>query len=967
LYSIISKILIDFDNDPKKDPIRNLASCALDELQALDTLSDLASQFGPNAYFSPIIGTKMRLVILDFLQYSTSIGYSEELVTASLSAITGGQDYWDILDAKQPSGTREPDFVFVNNESLNWLLEEAQRRYPYEALPFLQFTRALASSTACYGQDGAQTILHFIERMPSFTHILPENFSRYETTRESEDENYIRLLQSIPLFDGQDKLVRQIKSSALSTVDHDFYIPQNTIGRMISTSQTLRVAQWNHQYSGFKYLGKLLETFLAAAEEVDATTGKCADREAVTEIITFFAIALQGFSKCTSIDSPRGEALRILQIASSGLRRNRDITTVVFDIFEEELQRQSVNVGFEGPLDLLTSCVQFLHALISITPGRVWPFIGRSGLLELSHDSSKLSTIVSSIELVSGRYEFLLSCTRLYEELVQDIVVNRVSRRCRAKSSARFGGEGTMAGTGMPDQVLSKVLLSFTRFFVDAFESSCTWKFLKQNDCRRLRKNIAGTFNRILHWAYGLEEPVSVVSDSVSTQSAENSFTSTLSDSFSQKRSKLLATFESAALYIADSFLSISSGSLRVQPILQTFYDGLEAPDTTFYLHESALCVEQVQSVLTFSRTLLQVSALLGRPSSQLELQLFKASPLLARLYAVNDAYRIFVVALLEALVVSVSINTTEPPSLLGYLGSRTSRNFLHILSSLDKPLSRQGNFIAIMHFLSRVMSGRQQWFANYLLTGRTARDALNSKDTFALDRPTLNTALDTFSRLDGMPKIEAMKRLEFIALAQNYWPWATYDSKKHADFIKHISEYIGTLRPLQPASSVDDIVDAAYQTRMASLIAEILAMSLFHSRQTGGPSKVTDLIPNIDYFTRFAVAIPAYNTSLHANLKRNFEAQYPGYHLLDFQKSSLEVRQFGENYFYDLNLMNKMLSFDQAWVRRTGFRTEVVNANINLSLMDAQIVGSSTASISYTTDIALVSSQWMEIFGFGA
>jgi nuclear pore complex protein Nup188 len=125
-----------------------------------------------------------------------------------------------------------------------------------------------------------------------------------------------------------------------------------------------------------------------------------------------------------------------------------------------------------------------------------------------------------------------------------------------------------------------------------------------------------------------------------------------------------------------DSFLAPSSSSLRFQPLLVSFLDGLGTPDSTTFLNESVLWRIQVTSVLVFSKTLLRVSNYLERPSSQLERNIFKIAPLIARLYAVNDLYRKPVVALFEALIVTAN-NDSEPPSLLGHLGQHAAKNFL--------------------------------------------------------------------------------------------------------------------------------------------------------------------------------------------------------------------------------------------------------------------------------------------------
>ena len=913
---------------PIDDPIQHLALVAVDGSHVFETLSQLALQLGDvsGAHFSKTIGEKARIVMLDLIRGSSAVGYIPEVLLATLSALTGGQSYWDLTDAQEVRKEDDPLSMFLDSEELvSHLLISARARYPFEPLPFLKLSRALAACTSCYSAEGSKSIIDFLDRIPSFTQILPDDFSAYETTHEEENNNSIRLTKPVQLFESRLRSLRGFgDQSALMKIDPELYIAAGTYGRMVSESNP-RVAYWFHEYSGFKYFGKLLETFLSAGDQLDATTGNIADRDSVAEIIGLFATLLLSISKASKNNpSLRDEALRILEIASSGLGRNRDITSVMFDIFEEELQKQSTSFGSEVPLEVLTSCVQFIHALTPFTAGRVWPLIGRSGLLETSSGVSMLASIVGSVELVSGRYDFLLSCTRLFEALVEDFVASVVNRKARGKSSGRFAN-GDAPATGVPDQVMSKVLLSFARYLTDVLEACCTWKFADQDDCRRLCKTIAMTFDRILHYTYGLET------------SAKGSESTTKPDP------NMMTVFESAASHITDSFLSTTSGSLRFQPFLHAFYDGFNTPDSTFFFNESRLCRDQTTAVLTFATALLRTGTLLEKPPSQLQTQLFKISPLVARLYAVDDGCRIPVISIFEALVVSASNNTAEPPSLLGNLGARTSKSFLHALSELDKPLSREDNYVAIMHFVSMVVSNRQQWFANYILTGKSSTDALKSKscgkDVSSFDRPLLNTALEVISGIGDVPKREVLAALEFVALAQNFWPWATYESPKHADSIKSLSEFVGTLKPIQPSTTLDGSIDACYQTRIAAYTAEILAMHLFHSRQTGKPSVTKDLISNLGYFTRFAVAVPQYNSSLHGNLKRNFETRYGGSKLSDFQRTSLETRDLGRDYFYDLPLADKMLSFDSAWSKPQGFGLEVAHANVNLALVDAQIV----------------------------
>jgi nuclear pore complex protein Nup188 len=94
------------------------------------------------------------------------------------------------------------------------------------------------------------------------------------------------------------------------------------------------------------------------------------------------------------------------------------------------------------------------------------------------------------------------------------------------------------------------------------------------------------------------------------------------------------------------------------------------------------------------------------------------------------------------------------------------------------------------------VVSNKQQWFANYLLTGKTPRDAVGLKPpgnggSSALDKPLLTTALEALSNIKEISKSEALPILEFVSLSQNFWPWTVYESPKHGSFIQAIAEYI--------------------------------------------------------------------------------------------------------------------------------------------------------------------------------
>ncbi|TVY42497.1 Nucleoporin [Lachnellula occidentalis] len=947
-YESMVKSIMEFTETPNDNPIELLVHTAIDSCRALESLNGFALRLGntSEAFFSKRTGGMMRIVILDLMKSCriSGLDYQAEVMEPLLSALSGGQSYWDLVNSKDMNGAFDPVAIFLEDqEMLDTFLTPAIARYPYESLPFLRIIHAISTCSSCLSKP--KSALTILEAINTFTYQLPDGFVDYETTQEEDNNNNVLLKRAVNLFAPRPRSMPPGHSSALTLVDKDFCVSAGTLGRMLSDSP--KIVFWFHQYSGLKYFGKLLETFLTASDLVDATTDFGIDRDSTVEVIDILASLLLSTSNSSVTNANfKDDARHVLESASSGLDRNRDIITVIFDIFEEELQRQSSVSGSDVPLGVLVSCVHFIHALIPISPDRVWPLLSRSGLLGVARGKGTLSTIVEGVELVSGRYDFLISCARLYEALVEDIASNAIKRRSGVKASARYTDHNGV-GTGVPDLILSKIILSFSRYLIDVLESSFLWKFVTENDRRLLTWTLSTTFNKVLEYVFGIEAAADPVQNMDDTLTAEAVDFPSKSDKASQAASKLASRITGilipSASHIVDSFLASSSNSLRFQPLLVSCLDGLSTPDSNTFLNEATLWKSQVTSVLILSKTLLRVSNYLDRPVSQLEHSIFKIAPLIARLYVVNELYRKDVVALFEALIITAN-NGSEPPSLLGHLGQYAAKNFLHVLSDLDRPLTRDTNTTAIWHFLSMIVSNKQQWFANYLLTGKTPRDAVGLKPgnggSPALDKPLLTIALETLSNIHDMPKSAALPILEFVSLSQNFWPWTVYESPKHGEFIKAILEYVQSLPPLQPSSKLEGSINACLQTKVLAYIAELLAMHLFHSRQTGTPSSMGNLSDTLQYYFRFAVGVPSLNSSLHTQLKRNFEARYPGCTPQDLKRTSLKDRQVGKDYFYDLRLADKMLCLDQAWTGRKndGLRLEFETANVNLSLVDAQI-----------------------------
>jgi nuclear pore complex protein Nup188 len=252
---VVEKMLIG-PPDADIDIIQYLASSAVDRGQVFQTLTDLGLRLGgtSNSYFSAIVGARMRLVILDLIRSSSSIGYIPEVVEATLAALSGGRNYWDILDSKQLHEDNNPLTKFlIDTDLVELLIASAKHRYPYESA-LLRMTRALAT---CYDEHGPSIVPH-ISTIDTFTGTLPDSFSGYTTTQEEENNNSISLTAPLPLF--EDRAAMRDSSLAMQLIDPDFIIPSDTYGRMLVEANP-KVAYWFHQYPGVRYFGKVRKGF----------------------------------------------------------------------------------------------------------------------------------------------------------------------------------------------------------------------------------------------------------------------------------------------------------------------------------------------------------------------------------------------------------------------------------------------------------------------------------------------------------------------------------------------------------------------------------------------------------------------------------------------------------------------------------------------------------------------------------
>lgn len=894
-------------------PAHMLAAAATDGGLVFAIVSSMAGFLGTSeeSTFAAPVGSRMRIVLLDLLNSTFPyIGYRSESVGALLSVLSGGEfDYWTacrpatILPEQNIAVRSLQDPAFLNN-----YFTQAVNRFPLEFVPFVSLSRVLACAPSTAGEV-SEMVGQILQKGETLTFELPEHFNSYQLAHEEDNSNTICLTEDLPLFTASAQ--RRLTSGE----EESFVIPAGSLGRFVVDEG--RTVQIEYSHSTLALLGKRLEANLTPniyQQELTALTVSEMSY-AITLLATLVKSEYSEVAKGTSTTGKHEAGLAVLAEASRSLPRNKDIVSVVCE---------TLDVHLEGEPDLdslgvLSACLQFLDAALPLCPGRVWSYMSRCILLATESRAGKLSRLIGSLEMSRERFDFLMSAVRVFSSLVETAMSSSVQRKTTIKTSTRQK-QADNPWLGVSDKIVGQITLAISQTSVDILESSSTWRL--QNEVQRsvLIRDLLPIMNKTILYTFSTDEMAS--------------------------KKTLAAPLQSAAKYIIDSFLAPSAGSLRIQPLLASLVTAVQWPETTVFINAGEAFTQRTNAVLNLATTLVRVANSVDQSSTTIEQQLFKATPFIAKIAAVNDQYRRSAVVLLEALVVSAGKATGEPPSLLGYLGPQLSRSFLLFLSTLDRPFDQTEEVTVIWRFFSTIVRNRQQWMANCLLTGKTPRDARNGHDKMSKSSPdsVLTRALERLSHISAIPSSEALCILDFVTSAQNYWPWTIFNLQNHGDFLKALRAYVRNLQPSNVTAKAN-AMQACEEARLAAYIAETFAMQLFHLRQMGQVNSLAkELAADLDYFLREGVLVSGYNGALHANFSRNFSRQYPVCILDNFKRTLLEPRSLGTEYYYALSYADKMLKFDAGWIgpRNNGFKSEMERANINLSLVDAQIVSQS-------------------------
>jgi len=693
------------------------------------------------------------------------------------------------------------------------------------------------------------------------------------------------------------------------------------------------IIKFIHAHSALEYLGLLLSTLLPGSDFLPAPPLAELDRYGAVDILKLInALLSAALSQGEGLD----EARHLLMRAANALGEEQDIITVVADILEMELLANMDQAAQDGSLQLLVACVEFLALLTQVGAERVWSILARSSLLGINGGPSALAAVVGGSEVQTGDFQVLTSCCcSLYTALLNDAVTGLVKRKPKAPglkgNTSRFEAPQVHQDS-TSERIMSSVLTAFQRVVLDVFQNLGNWRFTNAIDKKKIAAAITSGFGNLLRATYGLDSQLQ------GTRAAD------VNDPRYERNGSLTAVLMPAVDMTLQAFAPTSETSLLLPTVASLLYEGLAVTDDVPQTQRIST-LKQTLLLFEFTTRLLQtLRSLDTRRAETLSTALLKNMPVFAMLLGTEDAYTEPLSSLLSEVVQSMASQDQDPPALLAGLNTQAAKSFLTVVSQLDRPLCDVEVECKIWGFLAAVLQGRQQWFAMYLLTGTLPKTRL--KETTASRKSTslLTYALDELSNLATMNPERAKAMLRFVAVAQSVWVWATNEVRLHANFITNSLTWLDGLQsPPSRSADTTQALLSANEHRMAAYLCDILAVNVTASLEVNDKALLKTIVPRLTFLKEHAVIVNTYNRSLHRNLADNLARKFPGCELAAFKRSTANPAPYGREYVYDLKIADSTMRHEPAWegsVERNGqgYSAEVARANINLSLVDAQV-----------------------------
>ena len=397
------------------------------------------------------------------------------------------------------------------------------------------------------------------------------------------------------------------------------------------------------------------------------------------------------------------------------------------------------------------------------------------------------------------------------------------------------------------------------------------------------------------------------------------------------------ASLASAAQYLLENFLSEAASDTLLQPLFQELAEIVDKTSTSLSSRASILRQSVALASLDLIYQLIRLNYFLNYPTSNVTRKVHENIQLLVNLFVSHNDLRLPVVRMLDAAMRDTG-GISKPMPILEALSESAAKAFIECLSTLGLSETNPKLSAATWSFFSNAIVRKQQWITVYLLLGQTPRESLKGNTTSS-PIAIIRLASARIANLEMLDPEEAMKVLEFADYTANFSVNTMIEIVKNKESRASCLRYLSNLQPVK--KDVDISAEIPIRFQIAAQIVNILAQLVNQSNQRKEKTALRHIIPNIKYLIEHGASSPLYNSSLHHTIQKNFEDLFPGRHLRHFKRTEFSQPKLGDRFYYDKTLADTIFHQNQAWKGKMdkGFNREFARANINLSLVEAQVV----------------------------
>jgi nuclear pore complex protein Nup188 len=368
------------------------------------------------------------------------------------------------------------------------------------------------------------------------------------------------------------------------------------------------------------------------------------------------------------------------------------------------------------------------------------------------------------------------------------------------------------------------------------------------------------------------------------------------------------------------------------------------------------------------------IHCLFSPDSLGFELQIFRQLKLLNSLLSLRPSLQTPIFALLKTVLTAAQPDNREQPSILAHLGGDEKLHIPLVIELATDPFADPETRIAVWRYASGVMASQQQGLAILLLFGaETGRKTANKpavvedkEEKETLLRKAVTKIVDDDLKMtkiierqvfgttsqDQLTNVDAI--MEFLSKAHNSWaPILSTLRQDKALWAKLLILLAWSGIIVDTSDSPEQTLEKCWHLHTAAAAVDAIAVEIFHAGSVAQAASIEVL--NDHFVTKKdvklqdiaseAFRIRGYRDSLFFHLRRNFQIKFPTADILRFQRNPIRERQFGEEYFFDITIGRAVLGRDPSWV---GFEKEIRLANLNMSIVDAQLVCFVTTQLTF-------------------